>query len=351
MIKDSDISIVVQGPVIRESALNITDQTTQLVCARIKSLFPRAELILSTWENENTENIIYDKCVLSVDPGATWFNYGNEGLLNNCNRLIVSTQAGIKAATRPYVFKIRSDLFVCSSDFLNYFDRFSQYNEKYKFVKSRILAFSLYSTTGHKTSLFTMYRPFHISDWAYFGYKEDLEDLYTIPLTQEPEFSQWFLTRCKTFFDIEPDRLWKMPPEQYVTSSFLKKHIPLELEHTADIKNNNKALSTQLLVNNFLVLDQTQFALISLKYVNFQLLFEPLLSETAIFYSTFLNDYKTTNKLSYYEYVKLTIESMSRAVIYRILNPLLRIIEGKSKNISRLIGYFIKRWKEKNLFQ
>lgn len=351
MIKDSDISIVVQGPVIRESALNITDQTTQLVCARLKTLFPHAEIILSTWENENTEGIIYDKCVLSVDPGATWFNYGNETLLNNCNRLIVSTLAGIQAASRPYVFKIRSDLFVCSSEFLNYFDRFSQYNEKYKFVKSRILAFSLYSIIGHKTSLFTMYRPFHISDWAYFGYKEDLEDLYAIPLTEEPEFSQWFLTRCKPFFDIEPDRLWKMPPEQYVTSSFLKKHIPLDLEHTADIKNNNKALSTHLLVNNFLVLDQTQFALISLKYINFQLLLEPRLSKTAIFYSTWLHDYKTTNKLSAWENLKLTIEIVSRKVIYRILNPLLRIVEGKSKNISRLIGYIIKKGKTKNLSQ
>lgn len=349
MIQDKDISIVVQGPILRQSALGITDQTTKLVCTRLKYLFPQCELILSTWEGEEVQNIPHDKLILNQDPGATWFNYGNEQLLNNCNRLIVSTLAGIKAASRKYVFKVRSDLFLVSPHFLTYFDQFPLFNDTYKFVKNRIIAFSIYSITGHKTSLFTMHRPFHISDWAYFGYKEDLLDLYDIPLAEEPEFSQWFLTRCKTFFDFEPKRLWKMPPEQYVTSSFLRKHVALQFEHTADTAKNNMAISSRLLLNNFLVLDQTQFSLISLKYVNFQLLFEPLLSRTAIFYSTWLNDYKKYNRHTGQTKYKLTLQIVIRTICYRLFNFILRRVEGKSKNISRLVAYLIRRWSDKHV--
>ena len=266
MIKDKDISIVVQGPILTDAIYGITTHLTQFICTRLKKIFPESELIISTWEGENTQGIICDKIIFNKDPGATWFNYNNFEHLNNCNRLIISTAAGIKASSRKYVFKVRSDLFLVSKKFLHYFDKFPLYNEEHKCVKSRIIAFSLNTLYGHKTPLFTMNRPFHISDWAYFGYKTDLLNLYDIPLTQEPEFSQWFLTRCKPFFDIEPHRLWKMPPEQYITYSFLKKYHPIQLEYTVDNSNNNMEISSKLLTNNFLILDQTQFFLISLKF-------------------------------------------------------------------------------------
>lgn len=239
MIKPHDISIVVQGPVLHQPAFEGEEGITEVVCTRLRKIFPQSELILSTWEGASTGSISYDKLILSKDPGATWFNYKNYELLNNCSRLIVSTQAGIAAASGKYVLKLRSDLFVVSGSFLNYFYEYPYFDEDYKLFKNRVIAFSLYSIKAHKTCLFTMKRPYHISDWAYFGYREDLHDLYAIPLPQEPAFSHWFLKRCKPFFDIEPHRLWKMPPEQYITSSFFKKHLPLHFEHTTDLSHNN----------------------------------------------------------------------------------------------------------------
>lgn len=343
MIEDKDISIVVQGPILRQSPFSISNQTTQYACLRLKKLFPASELILSTWKGENVEGIPYDKVLFNEDPGATWFNYGNEELLNNCNRLIVSTFAGIKAASRKYVFKVRSDLFLVSTCFLDYFYTFPLFDEEYKFVTNRIIAFSIYSITGHKTCLFTMKRPFHISDWAYFGYKQDLFNLYDVPLTQEPEFSQWFLTRCKPFFDMEPKRLWKMPPEQYVTSSFLNKYVPATLLHTVDTSENKMEISAKLLVNNFLVLDQTQFSLISMKYMNFQLLFAPLLSRTAIFYHTWLRDYcHFIPNISSRTKLKFKAIIVIRMCAYRILNCILRCIDCQKGRISRIVGFFIK---------
>ena len=192
MIRGEDISIVVQGPILSQSAFDITDETTKLVCSRLKKVFPKSEVILSTWEGSETGGIPYDRLVLSKDPGGVWFECGNPTFLNNCNRLIVSTRAGIEAATRKYVLKVRSDLFVVSSGFLKYFYQFPHFDQNYKFVKNRIIAFSLDSIKAHKTCLFTMKRPYHISDWAYFGYREDLLNLYTIPLTRSRNFHSGF---------------------------------------------------------------------------------------------------------------------------------------------------------------
>ena len=343
MIHHRDISVVVQGPILTDSIHNMTDTVTKDVCARIKKLMPECELILSTWEGSKVKGITHDKCVFSKDPGGTTFCYIDKKILNNCNRLIVSTQAGIKAASRPYVLKVRSDLFLASTGFLKYFDKFPHYDNKYKFVKDRIMAFCMFTIKAHKTSLFTVQKPYHIGDWAYFGNRQDLWNLYDIPLTKEPEFSHWFLKNCRYFYDIHPHRLWKMPPEQYVTTEFLKKYTKIKFNHMADTDDNNVEKSDKLLTNNFLVLDQTQFSLISLKYMSFQLLFDSLLSSTAIFFHTWLQDYykhcdvpqsATTHKDQVY--IKL------RQGFYYVANKILLAMNYRFGLIDRLIAKIIK---------
>ena len=350
MINDQDISIIVQGPVFFESAYQVTPNATQLVFMRLRKLFPKSELILSTWEGEKVDGIPFDKLILNKDPGATWFTYKNYKLLNNCNRLIVSTQAGLQAATRPYVLKIRSDLFMISKKFLDFFNQFPSYDSKYTFVRSRILAFSIYSLKSEKNCLFTMERPFHISDWAYFGYKEDLLNYYDVPLVQEPEFSHWFLRRFKPFRDIELNRLWKMSPEQYITSSFFKKYIPFEFEHSADTSNQNKKLSERLIANNFLVLDQTQFSLISLKYFNLQLLYPSTLSKTSIFFSFWLKDYIHYCHISIRENIlKYKIQILWRTFWYRFFNVILNFL-NKKNIITKLLCIYIKKLSKKLIY-
>lgn len=343
MIKDEDISIVVQGPILTKSAYNITDKTTQFICKRVRQLFPKSELILSTWEGSNVDNISHDVCLFNKDPGATNFIY-NGHLLNNCNRLIVSTCNGVRAAKRKYVLKIRSDLFIVSKSFLTYFNKFQHFDSDCKFVKNRIIAFSLDTIKSHKTCLFSMIRPYHVSDWAYFGYKEDILNLYDIPLVKEPEFSQHFLYHYKDFFDIHPDRLWRMPPEQYVTVSFLNKHTPINFNHTVDTSHNNVEKSQRLLANNFLVLDQTQFNLISLKYVKLQLLFPALLSRTAIFYHTWLKDYYIYCQVPFsIMTIGHKIQSLWRYMWYGLFNAVLRVANHKHNFVNRLVAAWLKK--------
>ena len=345
-IQDQDISIVVQGPILLNSSFGITNHTTKLVCQRIRILFHERELILSTWQVSNVDDIPHDKLVISDDPGATSFIYREDKIFNNCNRLITSTRHGIEAATRKYVFKIRSDLFVFSKSFLSFFDRFKHYDPDSKFVKSRILAFSIHSLKKEINLGLETHRPYHISDWAYFGYKEDLWNLYDIPLTPEPEFSQWFLTHPRHHHDLFPARLWKMSPEEYITSSFFKKFYPsLDFAHTQDVSHHNVVTSERLIANNFLVLDQTQFALTSLKYIELHLLFSaPGIYKTALLYHSWLKDYyrychvPPSNQLMIHK-----IQIKIRPLYYWASNTILKFLNGKSDYIKKLVAYYIKK--------
>lgn len=342
MIEDKDISIVVQGPVLGQAKFNVTNEMTKVVCQRLKKLFPESEIILSTWSEASANGIYFDKLVINQDPGATWFDYLDRDSRFNCNRLIVSTKAGIMAASRKYVLKVRSDLFLVTKGFLKYFNKYTLYNEDYKFVRSRIIAFSMWSIRGHKTCTFTMPKPFHISDWAYFGYKEDLLDLYDVPLVPEPEFAQWFLNRCKPFSDVAPAVLWRMPPEQHITSSFFKKYLALNLEHTADDSNNNMEKSAILLMNNFLILDHTQFSFISLKHFYFQ--FSRGNHEWFIYHKTWLKNYcEYIGNHSCVKKIQYNTHIMARTIYFFILYNFLRFANARTGVVNRFFAWYIKK--------
>ena len=101
------ISFIVQGPVINTEAI-----TTIQVVDSIRFFYPSAEIILSTWENENTTGIGYDKIVINKDPGCF---QRNDGLLINVNRQIVSTYEGLKVAENNFVVKLRTDTKIISN--------------------------------------------------------------------------------------------------------------------------------------------------------------------------------------------------------------------------------------------
>ena len=63
MIKSSEISIVIQGPIYKN--------TTKRVCERMRQIFPQAEIIVSTWQGSDTSDLTYDVLVESKDPGGT----------------------------------------------------------------------------------------------------------------------------------------------------------------------------------------------------------------------------------------------------------------------------------------
>src|SRR5258708_318244 len=123
MLNSHDFSIVVQGPIHSSPGCKGERDITIRCLTSIRTFLPGAEIVLSTWQGENTEGLDYDVLVKSEDPGAVAFTKAQPPIgFNNINRQIVSTQAGLAAATCTFALKFRGDLFLESNGILHHGD-------------------------------------------------------------------------------------------------------------------------------------------------------------------------------------------------------------------------------------
>ena len=110
-VKLSDVSVVLQGPVRFETPESVES---------VRRLLPEAELILSTWEDEDVSSLGPIRVLRSEKPSAP-IQHDRLSVPNNLNRLIRSTKKGVAAVTRPYVLKMRSDMVLDSLAFFFFF--------------------------------------------------------------------------------------------------------------------------------------------------------------------------------------------------------------------------------------
>lgn len=239
-IDTKDISVVVQGAIDKEY--------TPLCLKSIRKYLPESEIILSTWQNSEVNNLDYDILVLNEDPG---YSLMSPFEVNNIKRQIVSTINGIKKSSRNYILKIRTDISLYGNRFLKFFRKYNKFNYDYKFVKERILVSSLPTRDPMDWEA-----PFCVSDWITFGLKGDSILLWDIKFpTYEEE--NWFNIHprdIKVLYSYDA-LVARFNPEQHIIISFIKKFMK-EIYCDNMFDNNDKAvkLNINILVNNFLVL-------------------------------------------------------------------------------------------------
>ncbi len=256
-----DISVVIQG--------GIDKKYIYKTLKSIRKFLPKAEIILSTWEGTNVDGLDYDILQLNEDPGAEIFT--PDGKRQNQNRQILSTKKGISLASRKYVLKLRSDMQIKGTKFLTYFGKYKKRNNNCKLLKERILINSLYTRKSLYPKVVKgkhILQPylFHVSDWMMFGLKEDMINIWDIPLAPEPETSQFF----KKYPNLPHDCgcLTRWHAEQYIWLEFLKKN---GINHNYDnywvYDKNYEKLSELSIVNNTILLEyKKEFDIICQKY-------------------------------------------------------------------------------------
>ncbi|PIP82768.1 MAG: hypothetical protein CO113_03415 [Elusimicrobia bacterium CG_4_9_14_3_um_filter_62_55] len=260
-IAPSDISIIVQGPICGATDGRAGPSVTGRALNSIRKHFPGAELILSTWEGSDVSGLNFEVLIMSKDPGAGICNE-RYGLRHNVNRQIVSTTAGLKAASRKYAMKIRTDLLFTHSNCIDYLSRYNLRSNEYRLTKERILVVSTTSVNPRKS----FQLPYHPCDWFYFGLKADLVDIFDIPLFIEPEFTHWFKTRKYPKNHPNFDNTARYAQESYIWYSFCKKRLNIEFDHLCDTSHNNVEISEKTFANNLVVLTPSQLGIVSLKY-------------------------------------------------------------------------------------
>lgn len=252
MITDKEISVVVQG--------NIEERYIYKCIASIRQVMPNAELILSTWKSDRdkTNNLKCDLFVFSDDPGGELLNK-KENKLNNINRELVSTMAGIRKATRKYILKIRSNMTVLNLLFLDIYEEKKEgvYN---CLLKNKILILNYYSRNPRILPM-----PLCPSDWIAFGLADDLRLYYDIPLQKKEELLWYKNHRNKSIFFRDVYSLFA--PEQHIFINFLKKNnIKIDCKNYYDINRDNLFLYEMLIAMIFVIVDFDLGSFSFLKY-------------------------------------------------------------------------------------
>lgn len=151
VISSKNLSIVVQGPVIGKTSDPASQQFTRICVESLRTYFPHSEIVLSTWNEVDSRWIKFDKLIVNEEPPPIERIVTTQKDINyNGNRLICSTANGIKATTRDYVLKVRSDVMFTSGSFLEFFSRYNARDSSYQISEleslfqnfSRALVFS-----------------------------------------------------------------------------------------------------------------------------------------------------------------------------------------------------------------
>ena len=250
-IDSSQISIVIQGAVV---------SSTKAVVTKLRTLLPKAEIILSTWEGQDTSVCLADKVVLSKDPGAFVQNrkIQGHGHWNNTNRQLVSTLAGLREATKKYTLKTRSDVYIESNLWLKHFGKYDA-DTPPGILRNRVLICNYYTRNPRVFPL-----PFHGSDWVFFGDTKDIIDIFNIPLMSGKD-TTWFdlHKRGNTLFS---DNINRFLPEQWIYSSLLKKHMDLNFQCFYDASAENIHRTERFFSENTVVLDLDEWGIRFEKY-------------------------------------------------------------------------------------
>lgn len=239
-INPQDISVVVQGAIDK----NLTPQCLK----SIRKHLPGAEIILSTWDGSDVSGLDYDKLVLNKDPGAkTQFFTSN--IKNNVNRQLVSTQNGLKRASRKYTLKLRTDFFLTGNGFLQYFDTFPKRDKKYSFFEHRVVVPSVYSREFSEQTGLPI--PFHPSDFWFFGLTTDLMNYFMdtdlMPVSDLANFKYKYPNMIPY-----PACTFRYTPEQYFCLSWVRRHIKnVKMYDWTDLSDEIIDLSKHVLANNF----------------------------------------------------------------------------------------------------
>lgn len=241
-----EISVVLQGPV---------GPLTSQALASVRRVLPGAEVILSTWEGTDVDNLDADVKILSRDPGGHPTNYIHDAKrLNNENRLLISSAAGLKASTRKYSVKMRTDTVLTHSGFLEFFDRYPARLDEWRCFKERLVASTVYTRNPRRRFPY----PFHVGDIFFFGLTEDLVTLWDAPLEPSEHYT-WFASHPRPPGELAEECDQRYAPEQYLWITMLRKFGTVDCcDHQHDLNERSGKLTELTFVNNLILCEPNQ---------------------------------------------------------------------------------------------
>ena len=260
MIKDEEITFIVTGKIFYNK--NITLKSLK----SIKKYFPSSTIILSTWEDENTneleqfcnkiiKNKPLTKHISACLPECDWYPKYNS---YNSQQLSVST--ALKICNTKYVVRLRSDFILTKKSFLNYYNFYKNLLPHSSTIfKDKIIIYSC-GTINPFCDVLPL--PQHPSDLFFFGLREDLCEIYNGNFIPDEIANYYSKNKDKT----NPclfNHLYT--PEQYLWLQTLdnKKVNYKKPLNYYDIDETIKEETLKFFIDNFIILDSKQIGIIS----------------------------------------------------------------------------------------
>ncbi len=246
-IKNTDITVVVQGAISLPDPKNPSKITTEHCISSVREILPGAKIILSTWTGMKTEGLDYDILVENEDPGQNKITHPHHKLrIANDNRQIRSTYEGLKRVKTTFAMKLRSDNYLANDNFKLLFGKFENRHPEYHFLKERVVTCSSFCRELEKGGR----TPFQVCDFFYFGLIEDLLDIWNIPF-----FPRERITNLSKWH-------YRLSTEQNLWVSFLTKHTnDINCSHLLDESENNIRKSHISIANNLVVAEHSTLGL------------------------------------------------------------------------------------------
>lgn len=265
VVSTKDISFVIQGPIQGKSNEPYEKRYTCKLIDSILKYYQGSEIVISTWEGEDTTDLFYDKVIYNVDPGSEIYIKEEGSLKNyryNVNRQIISTINGLENSSRKYACKIRSDLLFLNGNLLNYVNKFENIDKRYQILEDRIILTNVTSVNPNKNYKL----PYHPCDWFYFGLTKDLIRIWDIPLCEEKIDAVWFEENERPAIHPLKYSLARYQAEQYIWVTFLKKVNNLHFVHSCDLSDENIKKSEIIFAQNTCILDLKRLGLKNQKH-------------------------------------------------------------------------------------
>jgi len=254
----NELTFIVQGPTFG----NRGEKFAQYSCESIRTYFPKSTIILSTWVGQNLQNIDFDKLVLSQDPGAEVV-IDSSKTLNNVNRQIVSTLAGLKSSDTKYSIKIRSDLIFINDNLLSILNK--RPIKKNKFSEDLTEEYVVVSNVTTINPSVSLVLPHHPCDWIYAGLTTDLHQIWDIELMPKSWFRYYSNNPWPKDVWHEKNYLSLFRPESYIWSSFLKKYKKINFMNSFDSSQTNLSNSNKFIALNLMIQTNKSIGIESLK--------------------------------------------------------------------------------------
>ncbi len=240
---------------------------TYRVIQSVRRHYPLSEIILSTWKGSGGDRLGADVLIENDDPGAVPINPdcpNLRGTLNNMNRQIVSTRAGLSKATRRYAIKMRTDTLIESPLDIESVVGRSPIGNAAVFSK-RVGVLNLYTRHPERRPIL-----FFLSDLFHVGLLADLQLLWDVTPVEEPGFTRTIDPLRRPWINVlNPGLfLFRTSPEQYLGECLCRRLQPsLRLRHYSDGSNEWLYLWLSVLASNFTILRPQAAGLVLPHYI------------------------------------------------------------------------------------